>query len=101
MKPGGFFINTARGKLVNEPDLADALNSGQLAGAALDVLSVEPPEASNPLMSAKNCLITPHMAWGSLTARKRLMSIAADNIRAFLDDQAQHVVNADFLTETA
>lgn len=101
MKPGGFFINTARGKLVNEADLADALNSGHLAGAALDVLSVEPPEASNPLMSAKNCLITPHMAWGSLTARKRLMSIAADNIRAYLNDQPQNVVNADFLTETA
>ena len=77
MKPGSYLINTARGRLVNEKDLASALNSGHLAGAALDVLAVEPPDSANPLLSAKNCLITPHMAWASLTARKRLMSITA------------------------
>ena len=101
MKPGSYLINTARGKLVNEKDLATALNSGHLAGAALDVLAVEPPVKANPLLSAKNCLITPHMAWASLTARKRLMSITAANIRGFLEGQFQNVVNADFLTETA
>lgn len=101
MKPGGYIINTARGRLINEPDLANALNSGHLAGAALDVLGVEPPDSANPLLAAKNCLITPHMAWASLTARKRLMSISAANIRGFLEGQLQNVVNADFLTETA
>jgi glycerate dehydrogenase len=101
MRPGGFFINTARGKLVNEADLAQALDSGRLAGAALDVLSVEPPESSNPMLHAKNCLITPHMAWASLTARRRLMSITAENIRSFLSGQARNVVNADFLKRSA
>jgi glycerate dehydrogenase len=101
MKPGSYLINTARGRLVNEADLACALNSGHLAGAALDVLAVEPPDSANPLLTAKNCLITPHMAWASLTARKRLMSISAANIRGFLQGQYQNVVNADFLTETA
>ncbi|MFZ5425840.1 MAG: D-2-hydroxyacid dehydrogenase [Thermodesulfobacteriota bacterium] len=101
MKPGGYMVNTARGRLVNEADLAAALNSGHLAGAALDVLSVEPPEASNPLLQARNCLITPHMAWASLTARKRLMAIAAANIRGFLSGKLQNLVNADYLTETA
>jgi len=97
MRPGGYVLNTARGKLVNEADLADALNSGHLAGAALDVLAVEPPSPDNPLLSAKNCLITPHMAWGSLTARLRLMAIAADNIRAFLAGNPRNVVNAHYL----
>jgi glycerate dehydrogenase len=101
MKPGGYLVNTARGKLVNEADLAEALNSGRLAGAALDVLGVEPPDPANPLLSAKNCLITPHMAWASLTARKRLMSMTAANIRGFLGGSPQNLVNADFLTETA
>ncbi|WP_243360029.1 D-2-hydroxyacid dehydrogenase [Fundidesulfovibrio terrae] len=101
MKPGGYLVNTARGKLVNEADLAQALNSGHLAGAALDVLGVEPPDPANPLLGARNCLITPHMAWASLTARQRLMGITAANIRGFLNGQAQNVVNADFLTETA
>ncbi len=101
MPRGGYLINTARGKLVNEADLAQALVSGHLAGAALDVLGVEPPVADNPLLKAPNCLITPHMAWGSLAARKRLTRIAAQNLRAFLAGQPQNVVNADYLTETA
>jgi glycerate dehydrogenase len=101
MKPGSYLINTARGRLVNEADLASALNCGHLAGAALDVLAVEPPDSANPLLKAKNCLITPHMAWASLTARKRLMSMSAANIRGFLEGQLQNVVNADFLAETA
>jgi glycerate dehydrogenase len=101
MKPGGFFVNTARGALVNEADLAAALNSGHLAGAALDVLAVEPPDAANPLLGAKNCLITPHMAWASLTARKRLMSVTAANIRGYLSGRPQNVVNADCLTRPA
>ncbi len=100
MKPGGFFVNTARGKLVNEADLAEALNSGQLAGAALDVLAVEPPAPDNPLLAAKNCFLTPHLAWASLTARKRLMAITAENIRRFLAGQPQNVVNAEYLAET-
>lgn len=100
MKPGGFFVNTARGKLVNEADLAQALNSGQLAGAALDVLAVEPPLPDNPLLAAKNCFITPHLAWASLSARKRLTAITAENIRRFLVGQPQNVVNAEYLAET-
>lgn len=97
MKPGGFFVNTARGKLVNEADLARALDCGHLAGAALDVLSVEPPQASNPLLAARNCLLTPHMAWASLTARRRLMAIAVENIKRFTEGQPQNVVNAALL----
>jgi len=101
MKPGSYLVNTARGKLVNEADLAAALGSGHLAGAALDVLGVEPPDPANPLLGAKNCIITPHMAWASLTARKRLMSIAAANVRGFLEGQLQNVVNAGFLRQSS
>lgn len=101
MKPGGLLVNTARGALVNEADLAAALNSGHLAGAALDVLAVEPPDPANPLLEAKNCLITPHMAWASLSARKRLMAITAANIRGYLAGRLQNVVNADYLAESA
>jgi glycerate dehydrogenase len=93
MKSSAFLINTARGGLVNEQDLADALNQGTLAGAAVDVVSKEPITADNPLLRAKNITITPHMAWGTLSARKRLMKTTADNIRAFLDGTPQHVVN--------
>lgn len=93
VKPTCLLINTARGPLVVDSDLADALNQGQLAGAAVDVVSVEPIRADNPLLSAKNCLITPHIAWATLAARKRLMKTTAENIRAFQEGKAQNVVN--------
>lgn len=93
MKPTAFLLNTSRGPLIDEVALAEALNAGRLAGAALDVLSVEPPPASNPLLQAKNCLITPHNAWATRAARSRLMKIAADNVRAFLNGTPQNVVN--------
>ena len=93
MKPTAFLLNTSRGPLVDEPALAEALNAGRIAGAAVDVLSAEPPPADNPLLSAKNCLITPHMAWGTRSARARLMQVAVENVRAFLGGKAQNVVN--------
>lgn len=93
MKPASLFINTARGALVNEQDLATALNNGSIAGAALDVLAVEPPHESNPLLQARNCLITPHIAWISFEARQRIMTITAQNIETFLKGHAQNVVN--------
>jgi glycerate dehydrogenase len=93
MKPTAFLINTSRGPLIVEQDLADALNEGRLAGAGLDVLSVEPPPATNPLLSAKNCLITPHIAWASRESRTRLMRLAVENFAAFLSGQPQNVVN--------
>ncbi len=91
MKPTAFLINTSRGPLVLEEDLAAALNAGRLAGAGLDVLSVEPP-SSNPLLSARNCLITPHMAWATKEARSRLMGLAVENITAFLAGNPTNVV---------
>lgn len=93
MKPRALFINTARGALINENHLADALNNGIIAGAALDVLSVEPPHESNPLLHARNCLITPHIAWMSFEARQRIMNITAQNIETFLKGHAANVVN--------
>jgi glycerate dehydrogenase len=93
MKPGAFLLNTSRGPLVDETALADALNSGRIAGAGLDVLSVEPPPADNPLLRAKNCIITPHHAWATRAARARLMNTAVANVRAFLDGKPQNVVN--------
>jgi len=93
MRPTALLVNTARGPLVVENDLAEALNEGIIAGAALDVLSVEPPSASNPLLRAKNCIITPHVAWATLSARKRLLEIAVDNIKSFLNGQLINVVN--------
>ncbi|MEM9546356.1 MAG: D-2-hydroxyacid dehydrogenase [Bacteroidota bacterium] len=84
MKPSSILINTARGGLINEFDLANALNMDKIAFACLDVLSQEPPEQSNPLLEAKNCIITPHIAWTSLEARKKLLYDTARNIRAFI-----------------
>jgi glycerate dehydrogenase len=92
MKPGAFLINTSRGPLVVDQDLADALNAGRLAGAAVDVLSAEPPSESNPLLSARNCLVTPHIAWATREARSRLMSLAIQNLTAFLDGKPQNVI---------
>ena len=94
MKPTAFLVNTARGSLVDEAALAAALNAGQIAGAAVDVLSVEPPPASNPLLAAKNCVITPHVAWATRDARKRLIDVTAANLAAFAAGQPQNVVNA-------
>lgn len=94
MQPHAILINTARGGLVEEADLAEALNRGTIKGAALDVLSSEPPLPDNPLLQAKNCLITPHIAWATLEARQRLMSITAGNVRAFLRGTPCNVVNA-------
>ena len=93
MKPTALLINTSRGGLIDETALAEALNQGQIAGAGLDVLSVEPPPADHPLLSARNCYITPHQAWATKAARQRLLQTAADNIRAFLAGQPQNVVN--------
>ncbi len=93
MKPTALLINTARGLLVNEADLADALNRGVLAGAAVDVVSREPIAQANPLLAARNCIITPHIAWATLEARHRLMQTTADNIAAFLKGTPINVVN--------
>lgn len=93
MKHSAFIINTARGALVHEQDLADALNEERLAGAALDVLSVEPPPADNPLLTARNCLITPHIAWATREARARLLRITAENIRCWQAGSPKNVVN--------
>ncbi|MBI4517905.1 MAG: D-2-hydroxyacid dehydrogenase [Deltaproteobacteria bacterium] len=93
MKPSAFLINTARGGLVHESALAEALNAGKLAGAAADVVSVEPIRPDNPLLHARNCLITPHLAWGSLAARRRLMAITVQNVAAFLAGRPINLVN--------
>jgi glycerate dehydrogenase len=92
MKKSAILINTARGQLVNEADLAQALNEGVIAGAGLDVLSVEPPLATNPLLQARNCFITPHIAWASREARIRLVNKTAENIEAFIAGRPVNVV---------
>ncbi len=94
MKPSAWLINTSRGSLLNEQDVADALNAGQIAGAGLDVLSVEPPKADNPLLTAKNCLITPHIAWASYEARIRLLHDVANNLRAFQTGEPVNTVGS-------
>jgi glycerate dehydrogenase len=93
VKPGAFLINTARGGLVVEADLADALNGGRLAGAAVDVVSREPIRPDNPLLTGRNCLITPHIAWATREARKRLLDATIANVAAFLSGKATNVVN--------
>jgi len=92
MKPSAFLINTSRGGLIVDQDLSDALNRNQIAGAALDVLSVEPPPADNPLLKAKNILITPHISWATGEARARLMGIAVDNLKAYLAGKPVNVI---------
>lgn len=93
MKDGVLLINSSRGQLINEEELRDALNSGKIAGAALDVVSTEPIKADNPLLDAKNCIITPHIAWAPKESRQRLMDIAVDNLKAFKDGTPINVVN--------
>lgn len=93
MKKSAFLINTSRGPLVNEQDLADALNSGVIAGAGVDVVSSEPMKADNPLLKAKNLIITPHIAWCALEARQRLRDVTVNNIKAFIAGSPINVVN--------
>jgi len=93
MKKTAYIINTARGGVVNQEDLAYALNSEQIAGAALDVLETEPMLESNPLRGAKNCIITPHTAWASRDARQRVVNLAASNLEAYLSGNAVNTVN--------
>ncbi|MHC4177441.1 MAG: D-2-hydroxyacid dehydrogenase [Planctomycetota bacterium] len=93
MKPSAFLINTSRGTLVDEGALAEALASGGIAGAGLDVLAVEPPPADNPLLRAKNCFVTPHIAWATRSARERLLRTVVENLRAFIEGRPQNVVN--------
>ncbi|GGC06986.1 D-2-hydroxyacid dehydrogenase [Dyadobacter sediminis] len=92
MKPNAIILNTGRGPLIQETDLADALKKGIIAGAGLDVLSAEPPKPDNPLLSAPNCVITPHVAWATFEARKRLLQIAADNLDSFIRGDQKNVV---------
>lgn len=93
MKPTAIIINTSRGPVVNAQDLADALNEGQIMGAGIDVLETEPPSTDNPLLKAKNCYITPHIAWASYEARVRLMEILIGNVKAFIEGNPINVVN--------
>ena len=94
MKPTAYLINTARGGLVDEQALADALAAGTIAGAGLDVLTAEPPRAGSPLIAAPNCVITPHVAWATRKARARLIAAAAENLAAFQAGHSHNVVNA-------
>ena len=93
MKKSAFLLNTSRGPVIVDEDLAEALNNGTIAGAGIDVLSIEPPSKDNPLFSAKNCLITPHIAWATKEARTRLMDIAVNNLSAFVNGVPVNVVN--------
>jgi glycerate dehydrogenase len=93
MKSSAFLINTSRGPLIVEEDLAYALNNNIIAGAALDVLSAEPPAINNPLFTSQNCIITPHIAWATKEARQRLLNIAVENIKAFIKGEVVNVVN--------
>lgn len=93
MKDGVIIINNSRGQMVVEQDLADALNSGKVAAAGLDVVSTEPIRGDNPLLKAKNCVITPHMSWGSLGSRQRIMNTSVENLRAYIAGKCINVVN--------
>lgn len=93
MKKTALIINTARGAVINEADLAEALNKGTIAGAGLDVMTKEPPEEDNPLLTAKNCIMTPHIAWASKDARARLVDIVADNLYQYTQGRIQNCVN--------
>ena len=93
MKDGAILLNNSRGGVLDEQAVADALNCGKLYGAGLDVVTVEPILPSNPLLTAKNCLITPHISWAAVQCRQRIIRITADNIRLFLEGKAQNVVN--------
>jgi glycerate dehydrogenase len=93
MKPTAFLLNTSRGPLIDGAALANALDSGRIAGAGLDVLAIEPPPEDNPLFKAKNCFVTPHISWATRSARARLMDTVVANIRAFLNGNPQNVVN--------
>ena len=93
MPKHSYLINTSRGGLINEPDLAEFLNEEKISGAVVDVLSTEPPDESNPLLSAKNCRISPHIAWATFEARQRLMELAISNIKAYLEGSPVNVVS--------
>jgi glycerate dehydrogenase len=93
VKSSALLLNTSRGALIDEPALAEALNSNRIAGAGLDVLGMEPSPANHPLLHARNCLITPHIAWATRAARSRLLAIAIANVQTFLDGKPQNVVS--------
>lgn len=95
MRDGVLIVNTARGQLIAERDLADALNCGKVAGAAVDVVCAEPIRADNPLLRAKNCIITPHIAWAPIEARERIMAVSGENLAAYLRGEPQNVVNRE------
>ncbi|MBO4452250.1 MAG: D-2-hydroxyacid dehydrogenase [Bacteroidaceae bacterium] len=93
MKPSAILINTSRGPVINETDVAAALNEGKIAAFGADVVSIEPSRKDNPLLTAKNCFLTPHIAWATKEARQRLIDICIENVKAFLNDKPQNVVN--------
>ena len=92
MKPNAYLLNTGRGPLINEEDLAEALANKTIAGAGLDVLSAEPPASKNPLLNAPNCVITPHIAWASFESRGRLLQMVADNLSAFIEGNSINII---------